>query len=85
MAIVGVGHRLGGLGARLEQMRVLVGIGEDRGDGDIGAADLRGDVAPEILAGDDFYGIRERGRGEAGGEGARTEKAYNERMGISRG
>ena len=62
---LGVGQRLGGLGARLEQMRVLVGIGQDAGDGDIGAADLGGDVALEILGGDDLHGIGESGRRRA--------------------
>ena len=37
---LGVGERLGGLGARLEQMRILVGIGQDAGHRDIRAADL---------------------------------------------
>ena len=60
---LGVGERLGGLGARLEQMRVLVGIGQDAGDGYVGAADLRGEVAIEVLRGDDLDGIGESGRG----------------------
>ena len=53
-----------GLRARLEQVRVLVGMGEDAGHRDMGAADLRGDVAIKILGRDDPHGIGEGGRGK---------------------
>ena len=55
------GERLGGLGARLEQMRILVRIAEDAGHRDVVAADLAGDVAVEILGGDDLHRVGERG------------------------
>ena len=35
--------------AGLEEMRIVVGIGKDAGDGDMAAADLAGEVAIEIL------------------------------------
>jgi hypothetical protein len=43
--------------AGLEQMRVLVRIAEDAGHAHVGAADLAGDVAVEVLGRDD----RDRG------------------------
>ena len=76
---LGVGERLGGLRARLEQMRVLVRIGEDAGHGDIVAADLAGDVAIEILGGDDLHRIGERRRAASAqsGEGGGDEELRN--------
>ena len=45
-------------GTDLEQMRVLVGIVEDAGHRDVGAADLLGDVAVEVLGRDDLDRVR---------------------------
>ncbi|EAY63849.1 Periplasmic solute binding protein [Burkholderia cenocepacia PC184] len=70
-------ERAGRLRARFEQVRVLIGIAEDAGDRDVAAADLRRDVAVEILRGDDVdgRGLRdhrrgERQRGDGGGQPA---------------
>ena len=72
-----VGERLRGLGARLEQMRVLVRIAEDARHGDGVAADLAGDVAVEVLGGDDLHRVGERWRGDerGSGEGGGDERA----------
>ena len=64
----GVGQRLRGLRARLEEMRILIRIGQDAGDRNIGAADLGGDVAIEILGRDDLHGVGECGRRRRGGQ-----------------
>ena len=58
-------ERSGGLGAGLEQMRVDVGVGENACHRDVAAADLIGDVAVEILRGDDFDGSANAGRQNA--------------------
>lgn len=41
-------------------MWVLVGVAEDAGHGNIGAADLLGNVAIEVFSGDDIDGIGPR-------------------------
>ena len=56
-----LGERLGGRGAGFEQMGVVVGAGEDAGHRHVGAADLGGDVAVEVLRRDDFDGTGKRG------------------------
>ena len=62
----------------LEQMRILVGIVHDAGDGDPVAADLPGDVAVEILRRDD--GDRRVG-GERAGQGGNRKQQRQCRCG----
>ena len=72
---------LGGVDARLEQMRVLIGAAQDAGDRDMRPADLGGHVAVEVLRRDDPDGIGESRRGhERGGKAKRREARKDEEL-----
>jgi len=77
-----LGERLRSLGARLEQMRVLVRTAEDAHHRDSVTADLAGDVAVEVLGGDDPHRVGERRRGDERGSG---ESGGDERAAGHRG
>ena len=59
---LGVAERLRRLRTGFEQVRIVVGIGENAGHRDIRAADLARHVAVEIFRRDDFHRIGESGR-----------------------
>ena len=78
---LGARHRSRGIGARFEEMRVLIGIGENARHLHVRAADLFGDVAVKVLRGDDADGIGDRGaKQECGGDPEPKQQRFHVRL-----
>ncbi len=71
---LGLGQRRGVGGARLEEVGIGVGVGDQRGHADVAPAELAGDVAPEVLGRHHVDDRRCRGRRRCARDGTRAAR-----------